>query len=278
MAPEIILAFLVLVAAHFIGKGVRKIYNRLLRKGDISAAHLNFFGKLLYGIVLLLGILLALNVLGFYGLATSILASGGITAVILGFAFKDIGENFLAGFIMAFSRPFRTGDLIESEGLTGRVQNIELRHTHIRTGNGCDVFIPSAQLISKPLYNYTRDGLRRGSFVIGIDYSNDAEQACRLLLEAIKEDPKVIPDPEPTVRIDGFNPQFVELAVYFWIEVATSKQEIYLSMIKSRLMEICRTTLIEHGYKFSSEVTSSLEMRELNVNLRQQSNSEEENN
>jgi len=70
---------------------------------------------------MLLGVLIGLNILGFYGLVTSILASGGITAVVLGFAFKDIGENFLAGFFMAFSRPFRTGDLIASEGLAIRI-------------------------------------------------------------------------------------------------------------------------------------------------------------
>lgn len=150
---------------------------------------------------------MALNILGFYGLATSILAGGGITAVILGFAFKDIGENFLAGFFMAFSRPFRTGDLIESEGLKGLVQTIELRHTHIRTADECDVYIPSAQLLSKPLFNYTRDGLRRGTFSVGIDYGDDADRACRLIQEKVAADEKVIPKPAPAVQIAGFTPQ-----------------------------------------------------------------------
>ncbi|MDX1639089.1 MAG: mechanosensitive ion channel family protein [Balneolaceae bacterium] len=267
-APEITVAVLLLIVAHFTGKAVRNIYRRILRRGDVSKTHLAFFGKLLYGFILILGILIALNILGFYGLVTSILASGGITAVILGFAFKDIGENFLAGFFMAFSRPFRTGDLIQSEGLVGRVQNIELRHTHIRTADGCDVFIPSAQLLSRPLYNFTRDGLRRGSFEIGIDYRDNAERACELLTKRLSAEERVLSEPAPTVQIQGFNPLYVELSVTFWIEVDTSMQETYLVFIRSQLMEACRTTLVKHGFTFSSEVTSAVEMRDLNVNVR----------
>ena len=267
-APEIIGAILIVVIAHFVGRGARKIYRRVLNRGDLSPTHQTFFGKLLYGFVLLLGILMALNILGFYGMVTSILASGGITAVILGFAFKDIGENFLAGFFMAFSRPFQTGDLIESEGLKGRVQMIEMRHTHIRTSDGCDVFIPSAQLLSKPLHNYTRDGLRRGSFSVGIDYGDDADRACELLLEEVEKDDKVISKPQPAVQITGFTPAYVELTVYFWIEVDTRMQEIYLGVVRSRLMDACRTLLSENGYTFSSGVSNALELPEVKVDLR----------
>lgn len=265
--PEIAGALLVIIVAHFIGRGIRRVYRRFIRRGDVSTASIHFIEKLIYGFVMGLGILVALNVLGFSGLVTSILASGGITAVILGFAFKDIGENFLAGFFMAFSRPFRNGDLIESEGITGRVQNIELRHTHLRTPDGCDVFIPSAQLLSKPLFNYTRDGLRRGSFTVGIDYGDDTDRACRLLLDDLKEEPRVIEEPPPSVQVSGFNPLFVELTVYFWIEVDPRKQEVYLADVQSLLMESTRTTLLEHGFTFSSGVTTAVEMKKLDVNI-----------
>ena len=270
--PEILLSLLVILITHFVGMGIRKIYSNILGKSDISATHISFFGKIIYGFVMTLGILICLNILGYYGIVTSILASGGITAVILGFAFKDIGENFLAGFIMAFSRPFSSGDLIESEGLLGRVKKIELRHTHIRTGDGCDVFIPSTQLVSKPLFNYTRDGLRRGSFVVGIDYGDDAERACELLLNRIAEDKMVISEPEPSVQISGFNPLFVEITVYFWIETDTNKQEIYLAKVRSRLMEKCRIALSKQGFTFSSGVKSAVELNDLNVNLQADTN------
>ena len=265
--PELFFAFLVLILFHFLARGARNIYKSILDKTPLTSSNVNFFGKLIYALIFLIGILVALNILGLSGIATSILASGGITAVILGFAFKDIGENFLAGFFMAFSRPFTNGDLIETEGVVGRVQNIELRHTHIRMANGCDVFIPSSQLLAKPLYNYTRDGLRRGSFTVGIDYRDDTEKACSILLEVVKENENVIGTPEPMVQTTGFTPNYVELTGYFWIKVDVSKQEVFLANVQSELMDQARTALIKNDFTFSSEVSTTVNMSEVNVRL-----------
>jgi len=265
--PELLFAVIILILFHFLAKGGRKIYKNVLDKTPLTSSNVNFFGKLIYTLIFLIGILVALSILGLSGIATSILASGGITAVILGFAFKDIGENFLAGFFMAFSRPFTSGDLIETEGVIGRVQNIELRHTHIRMANGCDVFIPSSQLLAKPLYNYTRDGLRRGSFTIGIDYRDDAEKACRILLEVIKDNENVVGNPDPMVQTTGFTPNFVELTGFFWIKVDVSKQEIFLANVKSELMDQARTALVKNDFTFSSEVSTAVDMSEVNVRL-----------
>jgi small-conductance mechanosensitive channel len=265
--PELLFALVVIVLFHFLARGGQKVYKNILDKTPLTSSNVNFFGKLIYGLIFLVGILVALNILGLSGIAASILASGGITAVILGFAFKDIGENFLAGFFMAFSRPFTNGDLIETENIVGRVQNIELRHTHIRMADGCDVFVPSSQLLAKPLYNYTRDGLRRGSFTIGIDYRDDATNACQILLEVIKQNEHAIDHPEPMVQTTGFTPNFVELTGYFWIKVDVSKQEIFLANITSELMDQARTALVESDFTFSSEVSTAVDMSDLNVRL-----------
>jgi len=265
--PELLFALIALILFHFLARGGRKIYKNILNKTPLTSSNVNFFGKLIYGLIFLVGILVALNILGLSGIAASILASGGITAVILGFAFKDIGENFLAGFFMAFSRPFTNGDLIETEGIIGRVQNIELRHTHIRMADGCDVFVPSSQLLSKPLYNYTRDGLRRGSFTIGIDYRDDATKASQILLEVIKKNKHAVDKPEPTVQTTGFMPSFVELTGYFWIKVDVSKQEIFLANITSELMEQARKALVQNNFTFSSEVSTAVDMSDINVRL-----------
>jgi len=265
--PELLFALLVLILFHFLARGGRKIYKNILDKTSLASSNVNFFGKLIYALIFLVGILVALNILGLSGIATSILASGGITAVILGFAFKDIGENFLAGFFMAFSRPFTNGDLIETEGVVGRVQNIELRHTHIRMANGCDVFVPSSQLLSKPLYNYTRDGLRRGSFTVGIDYQDDAQKACQILLDVIRRNEKVIENPVPAVQTTGFTPNYIELSGHFWIKVDTTRQEVFLANVKSELMDQARVSLIHNNFTFSSEVSTAVDMSEVNVRL-----------
>ena len=90
------------------------------------------------------GALLALKVMGFEGVAAGMLAGGGATAIVFGFAFRQIGENLLAGLFLVFSRPFRIGDLIQSGGLPeGTVEALDLRNTHIRTTDGRDIFIPN---------------------------------------------------------------------------------------------------------------------------------------
>jgi len=86
----------------------------------------------------------------------------------------------------------------------------------------------------------------------------------------IRKSKKVVSQPEADVQITGFNPQYIELTVYFWIEVDVTEQELYLAQIKSNLMEVCRRVLVDSGFTFSSGVTSSIEMKELNVKLRQE--------
>ncbi len=200
-------------------------------------------------------------------MAASLLAGGGLTAVMLGFAFKDIGENFLAGFFLVFNRPFDKNDVIQTDGITASVKEIHLRHTHIRTADGCEVFVPSAQLFIKPLYNYTIDGLRRGDFTVGIDYSDDAEKAMNILLETTKVTKGVLSVPIPGVSVKGFTPSYVELLVTFWIDA--KDQEQGMATVRSRLMNSCKNLLRESGFTLSSDVTTSVTMEPVDVSVLQ---------
>lgn len=264
-APSLIYAFLILLAFIILGKLVALAIEKGLNRGNFSKTYQSFFLKIIRWVFYFLGFLMALNTLGFKSVAASILAGGGITAVVLGFAFREIGENILAGFFLAFSRPFNIGDLIQSESLQGRVKGVELRHTHIRTADGCDIFIPSSQIFNSPLFNYTKDGLRRAGFTIGIDYHDDVQQAVTILQNVISNVEEILQDPEPAVSISGFTPAYVEVQIYFWINAFD--QENSLSKIRTSTMEACRRELVKHEFTFSSGVTTALEMDHLNVKL-----------
>jgi small conductance mechanosensitive channel len=267
MLPRFIFGILVIFLFYFIGKGISRGYDRILRRTSMSESNMHYFQRLIVGVFVFIGFIFFLNIAGFQTFATSLLAGGGLVAVMLGFAFRDIGENLLAGFFLAFSRPFNKGDLIESGGLMGRVQDIQLRHTHIRTGDGCDIFVPSAQLFTKPLHNYTLDGLRRGQFTVGIDYCDDAQQACNVLLDVMNHVKRVLKKPAPSVHIKGFDPDFVELQVSFWINV--KDQESSLPAIRTSAMEACRLALIEHQFTFSSNVSTSVDLSPVKVSMDQ---------
>lgn len=263
--PRLSMATIAAIIIYLIGKGISKTVVAVLRRSSIPETHYFFFKKLVTGIAAFIAVVVFLNLIGYSTLAASLVAGGGLTAVMFGFAFKDIGENFLAGFFLAFSRPFNTDDVIESDGILGRVKSIQLRHTHIRTIDGCDVFVPSAQLFTKPLHNYTLDGLRRGSFTVGIDYADKSDKALDVILNTLRDTNGVLKKPGPAVSLKGFSPDFVELHAFFWINA--KDQELTLAKVRTQAMDRCRKALLENGFTFSSDVSTALEMQPLKIKL-----------
>ncbi len=257
-APRIVAALLVLGAAIWVGGIVGRGVAVLLERGGLTPTHKVFFRRLTRWLVGLVGLAVALNLLGLSGAAAGLLAGGGITAIVLGFAFRQIGENFLAGFFLAFSRPFNVGDLIQSGDLEGVVRKIELRSTHIRTADARDIFIPNSRIFNEPLVNFTRDGLRRPSFRVGIDYGDDAESACRLLAETAAGVPDVLAEPGPEATLATLAPLYVEIEVSFWVDAFGLAEGRGLPRVRSEVMDACRRALREAGHTLSSDVTSSV--------------------
>lgn len=270
-APQLLLALLILIAAWLVGTLARRLVGLLLRRSRLAITHAQFFRGLARWIVVLFGASLALNALGVDLALSGFLAGSGVAAIIFGFAFKEIGENLLAGLFLAFSRPFEVNDFIHSEALEGEVQAIHLRHTHIRTADGRDIFIPNAQIFNRPLTNYTRDGLRRPGFRLGIDYRDDAAEACRLIHAAVSAVPGVLADPPPRVLLSAFTPNYVELEATFWINTFLLEtgphsrriaQERDLALIRSDAMEAGRRALADNDFTFSSEISTSVDLSE----------------
>lgn len=110
-----------------------------------------------------------LGVLGFDDVTNKILAAAGLTTFIIGFALKDIGENFLTEILMVFQRPFRIGDLIQIDNIKRRVIEMILHSTTIKTLDGIDAYIPNVSILKNNLENFTIDALMRSQFIIGIE-------------------------------------------------------------------------------------------------------------
>lgn len=259
LLPKIAAGCIIIFCSLWAGRLVSHLLGGFLSRRNISRTHANFFRSLSIWFFVLLGLIPTLDILGLEKAVMSLIAGGGITAIVLGFAFREIGENLLAGFFLAFSRPFNVGDLIQSEDLVGEVKSIELRYTHIRTEDGRDIFIPSSQLFNKPLVNFTKDGLRRPSFVIGIAYEDDVEKAKKLLLAAVKAGPGVLDDPPALITIAAFLPQYVELDVSFWVD--TFQEGININRARSSVMERCRRILMENEFTVSANTTANLNLQ-----------------
>lgn len=254
--PRLGIALLILVIAVLIGRFAGRSLVKVLRGTGTTSFQTTFIRRLTFWMIVTIGILVGLSIMGMNRAFASLLAGGGVMAIIFGFAFKDIGENFLAGFFLTFNRPFRIGDLIQSEDHTGIVRDIAMRHTHIRTEDGRDIFIPNAQIFNRSLINFTRDGLRRLSFSVGIDYADDVGRACEILLKEVPKVEGILPDPLPAVVLSGLKPQYVEITVIFWIDILGKITQSRNRM--SEVMEVCRKTLLENGYTVSSSTITNL--------------------
>lgn len=267
-APKLLVSggvlFVFVGIGHLVGLGAARLLRRA-RRGDRYA---RLTRRVVRWTFTLFGVLLVLQYLGYTAVATSVLATGGVAAVVLGFAFKEIGENMLAGIFLAFSRSFDVGDLIESGGLRGVVRTIDLRATHIRTADGCDIFIPSSQIFRQPLMNFTRDGLRRGSFTVGIDYGDDPMRALGVLREAVTSVRGVLNEPAPAFELHELAGSWMELQAHLWVDTKDPERaDASLSQVRSRAMAATRHALREAGFTLSPDTTTALAVPPLDVRL-----------
>jgi small-conductance mechanosensitive channel len=264
MAPRILLATFVCLAFYWIGRLAGRGVAGVMRKSSITRTHLAFFRRLTVVVFTVFGLLLALNLIGLRSVSASLLAGGGISAVVLGFAFREIGENFLAGLLLAFNRPFEVGHLIESGGFQGTVRGIALRHTHIRSADGRDIFIPSAQILKVPLVNFTKDGLRRFSLAVAIDYRDDPAAARELLLEKVRGTDGVLDRIEPAVVVTALGSRTVELEAFYWVDTFTPGIDV--GRIRSDLVGGCREALLSAGFTLTSDVARRVELTPTDAN------------
>ncbi len=214
----------------------------------------NFLTQVGRWLVVGLGLVLALNILGMSGLVSGMLAGVGLSAFVVGFAFKDIAENFLAGILLAFNRPFNINDTIQIKDIFGRVNALDLRTTTIRTFDERDVFIPNAIVLKEPLTNYTRNGLIRQDFMVGLDYESDARAAIKLMLEAVNQEAEVYhaAGKEPFAVIDELAVSTVNVKVMFWTQTDDYRRGTL--ELRSRIMDRVKTALQANGFGLPADI------------------------
>lgn len=215
MLPNFVAALLVVVAAWLISKGIGRLVVRLLERTRVHAALSNLVYKLTRVASVLVGLIIALQILELDKAATTFLAGAGILGLALGFAFQDLTANFIAGIALALRRPMGIGDIIESNGLTGRVRAIHLRHTKLRVPNGKIVIIPNRKIFENPLINFSREGKLRVDVTCGVHYDTDLEEARQAVMEALRSVPHVKTSPLE-VFFERFGASSIELVARFW--------------------------------------------------------------
>lgn len=235
MLPNLALAIIIVIIAFFIAKLIRRLSDSLLKKVSHNATINELLSTIIYGIVLGIGIFIALSVLQLSKAVTTILAGAGIVGLALGFAFQDIAANFISGVMLSFRRPFQKGHIIKSQDFMGVVQKVTLRSTVINSFQGQKVMIPNKDIFQNPIENYTVTGKRRVDLEVGVSYGEDLEKVKRITLEAARKvEGKASED--ITLFYTGFGDSSIDFVIRIWPEDIT--QPGYLKVKSDLIMNI----------------------------------------
>ena len=201
------------------------------------------------GLVFVCGAYLILRVFGLTQLALTVVGGTGLIGLIVGIAFREITENFLASIFLSMQRPFETGDLVEVSGETGYVQQLNMRTTILMTLDGNLVQIPNAVVYKSNLRNFTTTSNRREDFIVGIGYDDAIDEAQEIARKVLANHPAVLNDPEPSVLVDSLGRSTVNLRVYFWLNGRTHS---WLK-VRSSVIRIVKRAFQKQGISMPDE-------------------------
>lgn len=252
--PGIGIALLIMILGSLIATWIGQFVRKRISTKTEDPLMSRFLGKAIKYIIIIISIMIALKAAGLGSIATGILTAAGASAVVLGFAFKDIGENFIAGIILAFNRPFDVDDTVEIGAHFGKIKTLEFRYTKMKTFDGKDVYIPNSDVLTKPVINYTEDGFYRWSFVIGIAYEDNIQGAKETILRALSQEPNVIADEEHEnfVIEDELATSTVNLKVFFWVDTKDFRRMAMIT--KGNVIRNIKEALEQDGYYLPADI------------------------
>ncbi len=168
-------------------------------------------------LVLVIGLYTTLRIADLTHLALTIVGGTGLLGLVIGIAFGNITENFLASIFLSTQHPFYVGDLVEIAGISGYVQRLTTRATVVMTLDGNEVQIPNSTVYKSVIHNYSTSATRREDFTFSIPRTQSVDKIQEKAMEVLKHHPAVLSDPEPAVLVDALTDSTVVLKVYFWL-------------------------------------------------------------
>lgn len=246
--PNLIVALFVALIFLALAFALSKIMRRTLlraKRRDLSA----LVGKFVFWLAILLGTLVVLTIVLPTMKPADIFASLGIGSIALGFAFKDILQNWLAGFLILIRRPFHRGDQIKVGDIEGTVQAVETRATLVRTYDGRLVVIPNTEIYTQSLTVNTAYDIRRSEVVVPVGLEVDLDLAIAVIKQAVSEISDILPEPSPDVLPWEFKDLNVNLLVRWW----TKPQRAHLVRTRSLVIKTIKKACENAGIALPSD-------------------------
>ncbi len=242
--PQLILALIVFIIFYFVGKVIKMIVARLTEQRRRAKNLGLVLSRLAQGGIIITGLLLSLIIIFPSFKPGDLIQLLGISSVAIGFAFRDILQNFLAGILLLLTEPFKLGDQIVFNNFEGTVEDIQTRATIIKTYDGRRIVIPNGNLFTNAVTVNTAFEKRRLEYDVGIGYGDDIDQTKTLILEAIRDIKGVLTDPAPDVLVVALADFSVNLRVRWWVEPPRRKDALEL---QDQVLSVIKKILNENG-------------------------------
>lgn len=255
LLPQLILGVVVFLAFVLLAFAVRWLVERFSRRYEHARNLGLVLGRVAQALVLVFGLLVAATVVAPSFHTADLIKVLGIGGIAIGFAFRDILQNFLAGIILLLHEPFRLGDQIRIDEFEGTVEAIESRATIIKTYDSRRVVIPNSEVFAKSLTVNTAYESRRAQHVVGIGYGDDIDAAKRVILDALAKIDGVLHDPPPDALAAELADSSVQIVVRYW--VAPPKHQKILD-VGDRVITSIKRSLTEAGIDMPYPTTQIL--------------------
>jgi small-conductance mechanosensitive channel len=224
--PNLLLIAVILVLTIVVSRRSQGVVRRLSARTQAPREIGDLLGRMVRIGVLLVGVLLVLTQLGFGQAVISFVAGLGIAGIIVGFALQDIVKHFAAGVLLLMLRPFRIGDEVRIGQFTGRIVDVQLRATVLKTEGGDEVLIPNADVYNSAVVNMSRYDLHRHSVVLQVPDDLDLERARAALVHALGDVPGVVGNPQPSVVATGLDGTAATIEARFWVDERVASSSI----------------------------------------------------
>ncbi|MFC5848787.1 mechanosensitive ion channel family protein [Deinococcus petrolearius] len=226
--PGVVVGLVVFLLFLLLARAVRRGVGSLAGRAGQPPGIALVFSRIASGLFLALGLLVALTIAVPSLNAGTLFSALGVGGVAVGFAFKDIFQNLLAGLLILLTRPFRIGDQIVSGDHEGTVEDIQVRATLLRTYDNRQVVIPNSELYTNRVVVNTAYDKRRLSVPVGIGFGDDIGRARAVILDTLRDVPGVLADPAPEVLIRELGDFSVNLDVRFWIDPPLRRETVHV--------------------------------------------------
>ncbi|BBC73687.1 mechanosensitive ion channel protein MscS [Altererythrobacter sp. B11] len=243
LTPKLVIAIIVLVITWLVAKFATRIAELVVGKTSMRESLRLLVETAARLVIWIMGLLIAAAIVipGFT--PAGLIAGLGIGAVAIGFAFQDIFENFFAGVLIMLREKMQIGDMIEVEGVLGKVENITLRETHIRHYSNELTIMPNSMIFKNAVKIYTDAHERRNEIIVGVAYDTDLAKASAVIRKAVEGIAELSPNHGVDVYAQEFNSSSIDFLVRWWIDI---RQHDYFG-VKNDVVFAIKKALDEAG-------------------------------